>query len=497
MPLYCSRAANLYNTPAMSEARPIPTGDPPGARAAWVRLGDRLGELFPFGKAPLIILLVTVVAGGWLLAHPPARHEATLRYWTFADTHYFAYLNARPSFEAAHPGVTVDFQFVHAQAVTTRLRAAFWADMDVPDMVEVEISSAGTFFRGPPEDIGFEDLTPRLEADGLLDPKDGLVRARLAPYTNRGRIYGLPHDVHPVMIAYRKDLFDELGIDASALQTWDDFVAAGRRITKPGERYMMELQDAGCSQLEMCLFQRNGGYFDADGACIMDSAVALETLKWYVPLVAGPGRIGKDPGWGQAWVKAVEDGYILAFVCPDWRSKSVEQQIPRMAGKMALMPLPIAKPGGRRTSSWGGTMVGITKPSLKKMTPEEARKRDDLAWALARHLYLQPEELAKRFRDTNILPALKKAWKNAAIDEPRAYWGGQRIGRLYADLGDDVPPQYSSPYIEFAKGKLSEVVSASASYYDKHGPDGFDEFAETRLHAAAEEVREMMKRNPF
>jgi len=110
---------------------------------------DRLADWFPFGKAPFIILLLVVVSGGWLLLHPIKRTEATLRFWTFADTHYYAYLNAKPSFEAAHPGQTVDFQFVHGQAVTTRLRAAFWADLDVPDMVEVEISSAGSFFRGP------------------------------------------------------------------------------------------------------------------------------------------------------------------------------------------------------------------------------------------------------------------------------------------------------------------------------------------------------------
>ena len=63
----------------MNEPRaPIPTGKPRGWTAAWEGLGNRLSELFPFGKAPLIILLVTLVAGGWLLLHPPARHSATI-----------------------------------------------------------------------------------------------------------------------------------------------------------------------------------------------------------------------------------------------------------------------------------------------------------------------------------------------------------------------------------------------------------------------------------
>jgi arabinosaccharide transport system substrate-binding protein len=219
----------------------------------------------------------------------------------------------------------------------------------------------------------------------------------------------------------------------------------------------------------------------------MDNPVAVETLKWYIPLVAGPNMIADDPGWGQPWVKAVEDGYLLTFTCPDWRSKFTEQQIARMAGKLALMPLPAVKPGGRRTSSWGGTMLGLTKACPNK----------DLAWQLAKHLYLNPEELAKRFRDTNILPALKEAWTHEAINEPRPYWSNQPIGKLYAELAGDVPPQYASPYIEFAKGKLSEVVSSCANYYKKNGEAGFAAFAEARLKGAADEVREMMKRNPF
>jgi len=441
-------------------------------------------DAFPFGKAPFVILVGAVVSAGWLLAHPVTKTEATLRVWTFATTHAEAYRKALPAFEAARPGVKVDLQLVHWEAVTSRLRAAFWTDLDVPDLVEVEISAAGSFFRGPPEEIGFEDLTPRLASSGLLDR---LVRARLAPYTCRGRIYGLPHDVHPVMLAYRRDIFEAEGVDASALVTWDDFVRAGRRLTRLGERYMIQLSDAGSHNLEALLFQRGGGYFDAEGRVTMDDEIALETLLWYIPLVAGPDRIASDPGGGQGFAQAFEDGYILSTICPDWRSKGIENDVPRLAGKLALMPLPAARPLGRRTTTWGGTMVGITKKCAHK----------DLAWELACHLYLNPDDLAERFREMNILPPLRDAWGLEAFREPRSYWSGQRIGELYAALGDDVPPQYTSPYINLAKSKLGSVVAACAAHYNRHGADGFVEFARARLRQAGDELRKYMKRNPF
>src|SRR5919202_1010016 len=189
---------------------------------------------FPFGQAAFSMLVLAVLSGGWLAVHPPPAKRATLTFWTFANTHYDAYKQAIPSFEAAHPGVTVDLQLVSGDAVTTRLQAAFWADLDVPDLVECEISRAGSFFRGPLKDIGFLDLTDRIHRSGLWDR---MVQARFAPYTHRGRIFGLPHDVHPVQLAYRRDIFEREGVDVSKIETWDDFIAVGRKLTQPGVRY--------------------------------------------------------------------------------------------------------------------------------------------------------------------------------------------------------------------------------------------------------------------
>lgn len=439
---------------------------------------------FPFGNAALSLLILSVLTGGWLAAHAPPRRTATLVFWTFARQHYDAYVKAIPSFEAEHPGVTVQLQLVSNTALASRLQAAMLADLDVPDMVEIEISSAGTFFRGPLKDVGFLDLTDRIHKSGLWD---GMVRARFAPYTSRGHIFGLPHDVHPVQLAYRRDIFEKEGVDVSKIRTWDDFIAVGRKLTIPNKRYMIELSDSDPSNLEMCLFQRDGGYFDPQGRCIFDNETAVQTMLWYVPLVAGPNKIGNNLGGGQILTRAVEDGYLLCLVCPDWRSKSIETDIPRMAGRMALMPLPAVAPGGRRTSTWGGTMLGITKKC----------RHPDLAWALAMHLYLDKAQLAQRFRDTNILPALRSAWDQPSFKEPRSYWSGQPLGSLYARLAPHVPFQYTSPFISTAKAKLGEALVSCVQYYKDHGEAGFEQFVRRKLREKADDVRRLIARNPY
>ena len=43
--------------------------------------------MLPFGKAPALLLLTTVVAGLFLVFNPVAENRATMRLWTFARNH--------------------------------------------------------------------------------------------------------------------------------------------------------------------------------------------------------------------------------------------------------------------------------------------------------------------------------------------------------------------------------------------------------------------------
>jgi len=57
--------------------------------------------------------------------------------------------------------------------------------------------------------------------------------------------------------------------------------------------------------------------------------------------------------------------------------------------------------------------------------------------------------------------------------------------------------RHAPPYIWVAKMKLGEVVSSCSLYYSKNGEKGFDEFVRKRLKKAADDIRKLMRRNPF
>ena len=82
------------------------------------------------------------------------------------------------------------------------------------------------------------------------------------------------------------------------------------------------------------------------------------------------------------------------------------------------MPLPAWREGERRTSTWGGTMIAVTKQA----------DNPDLAWEFAKFAYMDDEALANRYRKTYIIPPIRSAWSNPVYTMPVTYLDGQVVG---------------------------------------------------------------------
>jgi arabinosaccharide transport system substrate-binding protein len=182
-----------------------------------------------------------------------------------------------------------------------------------PDVVEIEIASLPRYFRVPADQVGFLPLNDRLATTGLreipspgvpgqagwsarlrsdgriytYDPItsrwtpnptrtrpdawiDRIVRSRFAPWTKGGLIFGVPHDVHPVTLTYRHDLFTEAGVDLPAASTWPQFqdacLAFQRYWRSRGykSRHAMELPLVSAENVIIMLLQRGVNVVDSD-----------------------------------------------------------------------------------------------------------------------------------------------------------------------------------------------------------------------------------------
>jgi arabinosaccharide transport system substrate-binding protein len=449
---------------------------------------------FPFGKAPLVIVLVALTSGVALFFAggfaPEQERRADLVFATFVKEQAEAYRPAIAEFEKQN-NVTVQVQVVDQAALQGRLQAAMQAGADAPDMVELLYGTLGVFTKGPLEDVGFLDLTDRVDAAGL---REKLVTSRFSMWSNRGRIFGLPHDVHPVMLIYRRDLVEQLGIDVNKLSTWDEFCRVGRKVaTKDlngdgvADRYMVDLPADGSDALRLTMLQRGVGLFNDRGEVAFDDPRTVDTICWYVRQTKGPDKISVPCGWGQTLARAMIDGRCLFYICPDWRTMQIQADIPSLYVMLAVMPLPAWTEGGIRTSTWGGCGMAITKSC----------KRPDLAWKLAQFLYYDKSQLGQRYAATNILPPLKEAWSQPELNEPRPFFSDQKLGRVYADLAPQVPAEIYTPFSTQASMRLSEAYTNTSVYYDAHGEAGLRDYAASEVKRCAELVRKQMSRNRF
>ena len=165
----------------------------------------------------------------------------------------------------------------------------------VPDAVEVEIGHIGKFFRPPLSDIGFLPLNDFLKKSGWYDK---VVQAQFA-YSKNGVIFGVPHDLHPTGIAYRKDLFDQAGVDLAAAKTWPQCQDACRAVRhywqgKGVDRWPAGLSRTSSDNIVIMLQERHVNLVDDSNHIFLNDPRVAGTLRAYAEMVAGKDPIGTD-----------------------------------------------------------------------------------------------------------------------------------------------------------------------------------------------------------
>jgi arabinosaccharide transport system substrate-binding protein len=443
------------------------------------------GAWIIFGGA----ILSSVVYLAW-----PVPEKSGRDVWIFSRPNLETYLAAAEDWNAAHPNPNerLNIQLIQYQALERRLVAAFTADAPVADLVETESQAMARAFSGPVGDVGFVDLTERLQREGLFD---AINRPSFSLWSTRGRTFGLPHDVHPVLLGYRADIVEAAGIDMSQIETWDDF----RRILAPliqdldgdnrPDRYLLNFWENNFDTIEVLMLQAGAQFFDGSGNPQLNTPGNARTLASLVSWIAGPDRFCVDAREFTAGGDRMRvEGTVIASVLPDWGAGTWKNYIPGLHGKVKLMKLPAWEPGGRRTSVSGGTCMGVTK----------AAPDFEQSWAMAKHLYLSPKVAEEHFRNTCIISPVKEFWKLPAYHEPDPFFSGQKVGELYIDEAPNVPERFSSPYLSMVKDRMMAILStlkAQAVAQQQFGTEALLPEATRLLAEAQKDIAARVARN--
>lgn len=418
-----------------------------------------LGRFFSPGA--LVITSIAIVSS-IIVASLPTKEVKGIPFWTSAQVHYDAYLPLIAEWNAKHPESQYGMTLLHARALERRMLSGFLSGTPMADLLEIHLGIAAKAFLGPVENVGFVDLTDRLHREGIYDQ---INMPSFAPYTSRGRIFGLPHDVHPVMLAYRSDIVEAAGIDVSQIETWDDYFRVMRPLFRDRDgdgkpdHYLMTAGDTRADVASMLMSQAGGSVFDENDRPNFANDINAEVLATITTWVTGPNATCADvPAFSASGHRQRLEGFVIGTMVPDWMAGSWKIENPGLSGKLKLMPLPAWKKGGRRTTVAGGTMMGIAKTS----------KHIEESWALAKYLYLSPKLAEHMFRTTTIISPVKTLWPSKFYDEPDPFFSGQPVGRMYIEQAPNVPARASSPYSETASQCFASVLIALSQYANRN-----------------------------
>ncbi len=452
---------------------------------------DKITDRFSAGFLVIAALAIISSIIVW------TRRETTidgLEFWVMSRPHYNLYKPVTDHWrETGEEDVTV--LLLESQALERRMMSSFFTGTPIAGLLEANTGIAKKAWRGPLEAVGFADLTDILHETGIYEQFN---EPSFSGWTTRGRIFGLPHDVHPVLLTYRADLVEAAGIDVEELDTWDKFMEAMRPLVKDlngdgrPDQYVLEMPETSGGIIVPLIMQAGGDLFDANDNVTIDTDLNARVLsKFAVWSAAGPNKLSADKPLSSGPAQKLQiDGYVLAWLTPDWRAGSEKMFMQALSGKLKLMPLPAWEKGGRRTTVSGGTMIGIPKsnPDLEKTLH------------IALKLYTDREIARQMFRVTNIISPVKAIWDDPIYDEPDPYYSGQPNGRLFVNQAPYVPVRSASPFLELAAQEVGFAFGRLISFAGKQGiydAQSLVSKAHEYLQDAQQNVERQVNRNVF
>jgi len=167
----------------------------------------------------------------------------------------------KKGFEAKYPGVKANHEIVQDYHQT--FYTSLVAGAGLPDCAWVDSHSYQKLART-------KQLTPLDEQ--LVPYKADILKFLWDGGLYDGVQYGAPRRYAPEVLWYRKDRFEEAGIDPAVVKTWDDFITLGQKAAD-GKRFMTCYDATGFDYAyQSMLFSKDGtGFFDANDNVVVNS----------------------------------------------------------------------------------------------------------------------------------------------------------------------------------------------------------------------------------
>jgi ABC-type sugar transport system, periplasmic component len=133
------------------------------------------------------------------------------------------------AYEAEHPDVKIEFQFLENEAFKAKLPTLLQSN-EAPSMF---YTWAGGVLKAQMQTGAIRDITAAMDADGGAW-RNSINPAAVAAMTFEDKVWAAPIQSGVVSFFYNKELFEQAGVDGTAIATWDDFLGAVQKLKDAG-----------------------------------------------------------------------------------------------------------------------------------------------------------------------------------------------------------------------------------------------------------------------
>lgn len=325
--------------------------------------------------------------------------------------------SALPMWNKLHPDVEVRIQTRQYQDHHTAMTTALSTSGQLPDVMVLEASFLGRFAQGG----GLEDLSRAPYDIGRF--KDRIVPFAYDQAVNRkGAVVGMPTDIGPGTLLYRKDILDRAEVqEADLTASWDSYIAAGLRIKAATGAYLIgTVQSVKDILIRSGIKPGEGQYFDKDSNVLVTADRFVRAFE--VALEARSNKLdARTVAWSNEWAEGFKRGTVASEVTGAWMVGQLSNWVaPKTVGLWRATGLPEGA-----SVSYGGSFYAIPRRS------DVARKQ--VAWEFIQFMTLDRERQVEAFTKFDAFPALLDAHNTPFFEEPVAFLGGQKARLLWRE----------------------------------------------------------------
>lgn len=305
-----------------------------------------------------------------------------------------------------------------------RFQTAVTSGSGAPDFSAVQNYDVTAF-----ADIdGLTDLTERING---ADIEDDIVDGKWTTVTLDDSYYAIPWDIGPTGVFYKRDRYEQAGINPDDITTWDAFIEAGKQL--PDDVAMINLPTSDMSSLWRMLFRQLGGQpFTEDGAIKMHSQNSVRVAQ-LIKDMQDAGITTRIETWSGGWFTSFAEGTLASVATAAWMDGTLRAELPDTAGNWGVYRLPAFEEGGTRASNRGGSNLAI--PSQIEDEEVVNRAWDYCLWAMT-----TPDVQNRMLEEYGLFPSLTTAYEGDIYDRELDFYDGQAVFGLFADVATEIEP---------------------------------------------------------